>query len=414
MATSYVSAADSGGGNKTMANTRTVYSANDSNDMDGGASVRLANYNVSDYTTHEVNNDILVQTQRRDAGSKGNIYHANNLYSDYELDVFNKRFRYGLLHPYRSLTTCREYVFFTKPDLNIIGDESRSAVTVRPGSDGLTDAFANVPFWVELKQRHENVIKMLQYSYCDMGEQNPFNNLLGNMLQSNLDVPGISADLIESPNNMYGVGVTYRGSSEASNDTFDFSLEFKDTKDLPVYHFFRAYEEYETVKHHGSVGPWWGYIENKVLHDQYSIYKFLVDEDGETILYYCKYYGVKSKSLPRDTFSSTSFDNGLSYSIDFNAAFFEDMDPLILVDFNRLASPLLGKYPYWISPYNVVMDRGDMRPARVACIVKERNHSRTGEIVGLNNYLTYDNPVIANMSPGGIRYKLKWKGDDQY
>jgi len=69
-----------------------------------------------------------------------------------------------------------------------------------------------------------------------------FNNLLGNTVSSNLEVPGLSSDVIESANSMFGVNIQYHGSSESSNDNFDFSLEFKDTKLLHVYSFFKAYE----------------------------------------------------------------------------------------------------------------------------------------------------------------------------
>ena len=169
-----------------------------------------------------------------------------------------------------------------------------------------------------MASRYLGVLRCLQSSISLNAD--PFNHLLENAVQSNLEVPPLSAEMIETPNNMYGVGYTYRGSSEASNDTYNFSLEFKDTKWKPVYNFFQAYEDYETLKHHGVLEPWAYYLWAKILYDQYAIYKFMVDEDQETILYYGKAYGVKSKSLPRDAWSNTDFANGLSYSIDFEAA----------------------------------------------------------------------------------------------
>ena len=47
------------------------------------------------------------------------IYHANGLFKRNEIDYFNQRYRFGILNPYGVITTCREYLFFTKPDLNI-------------------------------------------------------------------------------------------------------------------------------------------------------------------------------------------------------------------------------------------------------------------------------------------------------
>ena len=110
----------------------------------------------------------------------------------------------------------------------------------------------------------------------------------------------------------------------------------------------------------------------------------------EIIVYYGKMYGVTPKSLPRDVFSSTNFDNGISYSIDFKAAFYEDMKPDILADFNKLSINLYKAQKYQITPYNSVLDHADTRPAKAAYVVKESS----------------------NISPTGYVYKLKWKGSD--
>ena len=158
--------------------------------------------------------------------------------------------------------------------------------------------------------------------------------------------------------------------------------------------FFKAYEEYETLKHHGVIAPSKYYTVNKILHDQFAIYKFIVDEDMETIIYYGKMYGVVPKSLPRDVFSNPNFDNGISYSVDFRAAFYEDMRPDIIADFNNLSLPYYNAQPYQITPHNRVLDHADMRPARAAYIVKETDTE------------------AAKASPIGYVYKLKWRGDD--
>ena len=351
-----------------------------------------------------------------------NIYHAHNLYGRGEIDIFHRHYRYGINNPYEALTNTREYLFFTKPDLNIHEmNEGYISGTIDPVN--LNSVLTGIPFWAELKARQPEVLECLQYSYTIQQRQkavkDPFNHLLENMVQSTLDMPGISSDMIETPSNMYGVNYTYHGSAEASDDTFDFTLEFKDTKYLPVYHFFKAYEEYEILKHHGVITPYIEYINNKILHDQYSIYKFLVGDDGETIIYYAKYYGVKSKNVPRDVFNNTNYDNGLSYSIDFNAAFFEDMNPLILTDFNYLNLPLLQLYGpgkgYEITPYNEVLDRADMRPARMALVVEETNGSNKQLIYGSNDvFATMENPAVLDYAPGGKALKLKWRGDDRY
>lgn len=344
---------------------------------DGGASNNV----VGKINTVQEAKNVAVNSEDSYSG----LYHAAGIYKRNEIDYFSKRYRFGILNPYESLTNCREYLFFTKPDLNIYPRDNTNGSV----SKELNSYLQTKPYWRELASKNYEIIKLLQMS-IDPGDK--FNHLLENMVQSNLDVPGVTAEMIETPNNMYGVGYTYRGSSEASDDSFDFSLEFKDTKYLPVYHFFKAYEDYETLKHHGQLEPWRQYIMDKILYDQYSIYKFIVDEDGETIIYYAKFFGVKSKSLPRDVFSNTTFDNGLSYSIDFNAAFFDDMKPYILTNFNEISRSFYQSRKYQVDVHNHVLDRPDNRAAKAAYIVSENS----------------------TLAPGGKVYKLKWRGDDKY
>lgn len=354
------------------------------------------------------------------------IYHSANIFTDKETDLFHNRYRYGVLNAYQTLTNSREFLFFTKPDLNIIPSQSSQDIKVNiagthlDNTKDLNGVLRNYPFWLELCNRYPGVIECLQGSLSLNGNNDPFNHLLANMVQSNIDVPGISAEMIETPTNTYGVGYTYRGSSEASDDGFDFSLEFKDTKYLPVYNFFKAYEEYETLKHHGIIAPHIQYIYDKILHDQYSIYKFVVGDDGETIIYYAKYYGVKSKSLPRDVFNANQYDNGLSYSIDFNAAFVEDMNPLILSDFNDLSYEFWKSKKNYIDVYDWRYDKVDNRAANSAIVVREVNGQKGFQVVGKeNNKFVTDNidsngdgnPKIHTKEPGGYCYKLKWKGD---
>ena len=249
----------------------------------------------------------------------------NGLYKRNEIDVYNKIYRFGRFDPYNALQDTREYLFFTKPDLHIMEQKTGK----------LNSEIKNIPFFTELKAKYPDIIYQLQSSADPYN--NPFCLLLTNMVNSNLDMPSLQSTSIDTATNVFGTSYEYRGSSEASDDNFDFSLEFRDTSHLDVYHFFRAYEEYETLKNHGLVSPMKWYITNRVLHDQIGIYKFLVDADCQTIIYYAYFCGVMFKSLPRDAFSNPNFSEGLTFSIDMKAAFVEDMNPLILRDFNYIS-----------------------------------------------------------------------------
>ena len=338
---------------------------------------------VDDYghSKNVINQDIITTHQAN--GVLESIKNASGLRRSYDIDYFNRYYRFGVIDPYTALSKTKEFLFFTKPDLYIyhrLDTLSYAGTTLRPELE-------QIPFWVELSNRYPEIIKNLQSSCKSIS---PFNFLLGNTVRNNLSTPGLSANMVETPVNMYGVGYSYRGSSESSDDNFDFSLEFKDTKDLVVYRYFKAYEEYETLKHHGVIGPYKKYIEEKIIHDQFAVYKFLVDEDMETIIYYAKYYGVMPTGVPRDVFSDSEFDDGLKFSVDFKAAFFEDMNPLIISDFNELSKASYDEAPLRIDIYNDELYRMDNRPCTSAKIIAEKSAT----------------------APGGYRYKLKWRGYD--
>ena len=345
------------------------------------------------------------------------LYHGINTFaqSEFTKGIFTHRYRYGVLNPYQSLTTAREILFFTKPELNLFNSGSDAVDSIGVAGDGvLNPVLEDYPFFTELNDRYPEVLYALQNS-AHNPNNDPFNHLLGNMVQSNLDVPSTTADMIETPANVYGVSYKYRGSSEAGDDNHSFSLEFKDTKYLPVYSFFKAYDLYEILKHHGIVRPNMYYISNKILHDQYAIYKFILDEDMETIIYYAKYYGVKSVNLPRDVFNTTSFDNGLSYSIDFDAAFVEDMNPQILLDFNSLSYNYWKSLNYHVNVYDLKNNRVDMRAANSAVVVRMQSGKSGYQVLGAKEW-TKDQGSGAKLLhsvPGGVVYKLRWKGDQK-
>ena len=315
------------------------------------------------------------------------ILHSSNIFGRDEIDLYNKDYRFGYYNNHKNVSKLKEFLFFTKPDLNIM---YRNPTTGEVDVNSMNSDLLSLPYWKDLFDKRKETIAALQDSYNLHSGNDHFNHLLQNSVISNLEIPGLEGTVIESPVNEYGVGFNYRGSSESSDDSFDFSLEFKDTKWLDVYYWFRTYEEYQTLKHHGYIGPWKGYITQRIIHDQFCIYKFMVDEDMETIIYYCKLYGVMPMNLPRDVFSNSEFDNGISYTINFKAAFFEDMNYNILRDFNALSSSFYNSQILDIPIYDSTFGGTDFRPAKAAYIVSENRSDATG----------------------GKVYKLKWRGED--
>ena len=268
------------------------------------------------------------------------LVQSNGIYNKYDMDWTRTFSRRAVIDPNNALTTTKEYIFITKPDLPIASVVAGS--TIKPSSIiGKSNMFFN-----DAINRYPDMVRQLE-SYISSND-GPFMNALSNTVVSNLDIPGISAEHIESAANIMGTKITYRGTSYKSDQEFDFSLEFEDTKYLDIYMLFKMYDEYEKLKWNGALNfesntnegmHWRNYIFNKVLHDQMSIYKFIVAEDGYRIVYWARITGCYPISVPRDAFSDMSSNSGgQKITINWKGHFVRDMDPVILRQFNSLVS----------------------------------------------------------------------------
>ena len=309
------------------------------------------------------------------------LLQSKGFYERRDIRNYDKFNRFGFLDVYDNIGTTREYIFITKPDLHLFNNKNSSL---------LNEEIADIPFFKDVMIRYPDVLKQLQKSYN--GNPSPFINLITNSLNSSMDLPGISSDSIDTASTYQGFNIKYRGDSFESDMNHSFSLEFKDSKYLELYHLFKIYDMYQRIKKDGDITPpSTTYLYNRELHDQCAAYKFIVDEDGETILFYAKAWGVFPKSVPREVFGNLSDGGPLTFSIDFNASLVRDMDPLILSDFNNLTSKFhTGKSTVgiWNSDYDMIDGRWCNIP-----------YINTYEVV---------NKVKPDISPIP-RYKLKWR-----
>lgn len=258
------------------------------------------------------------------------IRNAITMYDRRDIRWATKFSRFGCIDPYNSLSTTREYLFFTKPDLNIF--------------DGTDDTKLNsytskIPYFCDLfNNGYIESLRHLQLSTAESRKQGPFMNMLSWAVTSQLDLPSVTSGSTETSENLYGTSMQYMSSDFSSDEKFEFSLDFSDTKFLDIYHIFKAWVEYSRYKSRGLIAPKRQYIFNKVLHDQISVYKFIVD-DTQTIIHYSKVWGVFPMNIAREVFGNTTGNTGLSFSQSFMGVFVDDLDPMILSDFNTIVEP---------------------------------------------------------------------------
>lgn len=273
-------------------------------------------------------------TKRFSFANLENTLAANKIFPKNKEQSYNKISRYGYIPLFETEQVCREYLFFTKPDLNIFGEDIYTDFSYKTE---LNNYLKSIPFFVEANERNGDALRQLQYSVRDRnGSKNPFMYFLTNHVTSKLDLPGISAESKESTSNIMGTAIQYRGHSYKSDNGYDFTLSFTDTAYLELYTIVKAYDEYMRLLKTGEAKPKRDYIINRIISEQFSIYKFLVGEDGETILYYAKLTGCYFTDVPRSDMSDPGND-GFKYSLSFHAQFVEDSNPLILADFNRVS-----------------------------------------------------------------------------
>ena len=250
---------------------------------------------------------------------------AGGLFEREDILDSTKFARFPYFNPYDMMGTTYEYVFFTRPDLNLHNGSAYG--TINP-------QLANIPLFDEAMVSWPDAFNELEIG---VNPNQPFSPMLYNCRTSSLDLPDIEAGDEETAENMWGTKMVYRRASTASQDNYDFSLEFRDTRWLDLYMFFRLYDAYEERKAFGRIKPKPYYTVNRKIHDQMSVYKFIVAEDNRTLLYWAKLYGVYPKGVPRSAFSSLPADGDFKFTVNFKANWIEDMDPNILIDFNDLS-----------------------------------------------------------------------------
>lgn len=330
-------------------------------------------------------------------------FRSYNFYERSGIDWYDRFSRWGCIDPYNGFTNTKEYLFFIKPDLHIC----------EPGTMTLNPELVNQPYFVELLARYPDIVRSLQFSTStrQSSSANVFIPVLTNALKNNMDLPGISASTIDTASNIYGTSINYRKDGLGSDEKHTFSLEFEDTKYLEIYHFFKAYEEYHRLKSMGLITPpntrnaavssssgiaYTNYHAMRELHDQMAIYKFILDEDYETIIFVAAVYGVFPTSVPRDTFSDVKPDGGLRYTIQFEGQFVDDSNPMILQNFNRIIVENMQVPEKELPIYNSNLEMIEGSWARLPFVTMKRKDSyKAGVWLGPST-MQYD-------------YKLRWR-----
>ena len=90
-----------------------------------------------------------------------------------------------------------------------------------------------------------------------------------------------------------------------------------------------------------------------MLHDQVSIYKFIVTEDGYRIIYWARITGCYPNNIPREAFSDMTSGGPQKLTVGWKGHFVRDMDPVIIYQFNQIVSSMVNATSRDLPLYNL-------------------------------------------------------------
>lgn len=233
------------------------------------------------------------------------------------------------------------YVFFTRPDLNILNVSG-------DGSTFLNTQTANIPEFFYLSMNDKDVLKALTSKFSTKHQFHPF---LSNMVNS-FELSDEYIETNEVGETLTGYKIQYGGSDVKSKTSGKFSVDFSDNNRLQVYKSVKIWEQYISSVYRGELSPKREYMQSRVLDYAVSAYYILCDATIDNkILFWSKYYGVFPTNSPS---AELSWSKGKmlgmpQYNVSFAYAFKEDFSPLALAEFNELSdSDLTYRLPYGV------------------------------------------------------------------
>lgn len=220
------------------------------------------------------------------------------------------------------------YVFFTTPLCNMT-----------------SQAVYADSFLTYMSQFHPDVLSTLQYKGYSQNQvekgiwdtTSPFIKLLSNTAMSFESKDYISRTR-EVGETFQGFKLTMPASNVDSINGEEFAIQFRDLRDIPVLKLINSWFIYHNGVRVGKFPPSLDAIRNHYYDYMSSVYYFLTDMDGETLIYWCKYTGCAPINVPFSVFGTDWGSHDIiQYSVNFSCSFKEDMNPDILMDFNKVS-----------------------------------------------------------------------------
>lgn len=289
----------------------------DSYKKEGKTKVPVYNYYM-DYDQDGVNSDLVRIRQ--------NMNYSPLTSSQMYKTTVAKYNRFKLANPSDILSRGFAHVFFTRPDCNIFKDNV--------GSQAVAKVETNPNFKYALCNKKELLYNLTQVSTSYTA--NPaWNWILSNKaLSFSLTDESINVDKYGTT---YGKNsIAYGKSNEESKAAGEFNITFQDTRDLDIFHIHKLWVDYISNVYIGRWYPKQEYLWQRIIDYACSVYYIITAEDGETILFWSKYYGCFPTNIPSSSYGWSAGSPIESQRLDltYQYSFKEDYNPQSLVELN--------------------------------------------------------------------------------
>ena len=206
------------------------------------------------------------------------------------------------------------HVFFTRPNCNIFDGNS------------LTAGASNHPTIASTYMRNPILLTGLAHDLpTNLKQIGNFNLLLSNAATS-FQLSDEYIDTASSSKTLDGHQIAYGKLNTTSKASGTFTINFDDDRNLSVYQQLKVWVDYISAVYIGEIEPTYKTVINRELDYAANVYYILTAEDGYTILFWSKYYGVFPKTIPSSQYSWTK-GNSLttpSLNVEFQYSFKED------------------------------------------------------------------------------------------
>lgn len=232
--------------------------------------------------------------------------------------------RFKLPFTTNALTHTMSHVFFTRPNCNIF--EGSNLTPSAQVNSTLSSIYMRNPYLLS---------GLCHTTPPSLSIHGNFNYLLSNAATS-FQLTDEYIDTGSTSKTLDGHQFAYGKLNTASKASGSFTVNFDDDRNLSVFQQLKAWVDYISGVYIGEIDPTYSSVINRELDYAANVYYILTAEDGYTILFWSKYYGVFPKTIPSSQYSWTK-GNTLSLpslSVEFQYSFKEDYILDTITEFN--------------------------------------------------------------------------------